>query len=134
MRIGDKVYVRGHIDEIRYDDTKRINCVIIRNDGGYFGTIQSEVIMADQSEPKTIRCPKCGRTDYIKDMKKDFGIKDSTYKYKCINCNTYIKDEPSTDLFDLMNRFETLCNEIKMQLRRSSAEIARTIREMQGKE
>ena len=52
--------------------------------------------MADQSEPKT-RCPKCGRTDYIKDMKKDFGIKDSTYKYKCINCNTYIKDEPQTE-------------------------------------
>ena len=59
MRIGDKVYVRGYIDEIRYDDTKRINCVIIRNDGGYFGTVQSEIIMADQSEPKTEICDIC---------------------------------------------------------------------------
>ena len=58
MRIGDKVYVRGYIDEIRYDDTKRISCIIIRNDGGYFGTVQSEIIMADRSEPK-IDCSGC---------------------------------------------------------------------------
>ncbi len=49
-------------------------------------------------EPQTIRCPKCGRTDYIRDMEKDMGIEDSGYKYKCINCNTYIKDEPQTQL------------------------------------
>ena len=48
-------------------------------------------------EPQTIRCPKCGRTDYIRDMEKDMGIKGSHYKYKCINCNTYIKDEPQTE-------------------------------------
>ena len=48
-------------------------------------------------EPQTIRCPKCGRTDYIRDMEKDMGIKGSHYKYKCINCNTYIKDEPKTE-------------------------------------
>lgn len=48
-------------------------------------------------EPQTIRCPKCGRTDYIRDMEKDMGIKGSHYKYKCINCNTYIKDEPQAD-------------------------------------
>ena len=54
--------------------------------------------MADRkTEPQTFRCPKCGRTDYIRDMEKDMGIKDSCYKYKCINCNTYIKDEPQTD-------------------------------------
>ena len=38
MKIGDEVYVRGYVDEIRRD------CVIIRNNGGYFVTIQSEVI------------------------------------------------------------------------------------------
>ena len=48
-------------------------------------------------ESQTIRCPKCGRTDYIRDMEKDMGIKGSHYKYKCINCNTYIKDEPQTE-------------------------------------
>ena len=49
------------------------------------------------TEPQTIRCPKCGRTDYIRDMEKDMGIKGSCYKYKCINCNTYINDEPQTE-------------------------------------
>ena len=51
-------------------------------------------------ELQTIRCPKCGRTDYIRDMEKDMGIKGSHYKYKCINCNTYIKDEPQTERED----------------------------------
>ena len=30
-------------------------------------------------EAQTIRCPKCGRTDYIRDMEKDMGIKGSHY-------------------------------------------------------
>lgn len=38
MKIGDEVYVHGFIDEIRND------VIIIRNDGGYFGTVPSEVI------------------------------------------------------------------------------------------
>ena len=42
MKIGDEVYVHGFIDEIRQDT------IIIRNDGGYFGTVPSEV--ADQQE------------------------------------------------------------------------------------
>ena len=37
MKIGDSVYVHGYVDEIRK------NTVIIRNDGGYFGTVESEV-------------------------------------------------------------------------------------------
>ena len=43
MKIGDEVYVHGYIDEIRQDT------VIIRNDGGYFGTVPSEVI---EKKPK----------------------------------------------------------------------------------
>lgn len=38
MKIGDEVYVHGFIDEIRND------VIIIRNDGGYFGTVPSEVV------------------------------------------------------------------------------------------
>ena len=38
MKIGDEVFVHGYIDEIRKDT------VIISNNGGYFGTIPSEVI------------------------------------------------------------------------------------------
>lgn len=37
MRIGDEVYVHGYVDEIRND------VVIIRNDGGYFGTARKEI-------------------------------------------------------------------------------------------
>ena len=43
MKIGDRVFVRGYIDEIRKDT------VIIRNAGGYFGTIPSEVITGELS-------------------------------------------------------------------------------------
>ena len=47
MKIGDEVYVHGYVDEIRKD------VVIIRNEGGYFGTDASEVILADR---KTENC------------------------------------------------------------------------------
>ena len=48
MKIGDRVFVRGYIDEIRKDT------VIIRNNGGYFGTIPSEVITGElpSAQPK----------------------------------------------------------------------------------
>ena len=55
-------------------------------------------------ETQTIRCPKCGRTDYIRDMEKDMGIKGSHYKYKCINCNTYIKDEPTISKMEQVDK------------------------------
>ncbi|MBO7430439.1 MAG: hypothetical protein J6U56_05440 [Spirochaetia bacterium] len=38
MQIGDKVLVRGTIDEIRKD------VVIIKNEGGYFGTVTGEIL------------------------------------------------------------------------------------------
>ena len=38
MKIGDEVYVHGYVDEIRKD------CIIIRNDGGYFGTVEDEIV------------------------------------------------------------------------------------------
>ena len=64
MKIGDRVFVRGYIDEIRKDT------VIVRNDGGYFGTIPSEVITGElpsaQPEQQIPQmrgwvCPVCGR-------------------------------------------------------------------------
>ena len=48
MKIGDRVYVHGYVDEIRKDT------VIIRNNGGYFGTIPSEIIKGD-----LVRCKNC---------------------------------------------------------------------------
>ena len=48
MKIGDRVFVHGYIDEIRKD------CVIVRNRGGYFGTEKCEVIQDD-----LVRCKDC---------------------------------------------------------------------------
>ena len=55
MKIGDRCFVHGYIDEIRKDT------VIIRNNGGYFGTIPSEVITGELSsaQPEVIRCKDC---------------------------------------------------------------------------
>ena len=53
IKIGDKIFVRGYIDEIRKDT------VIVRNDGGYFGTILSEVtgeLPSAQPEQQWIPC------------------------------------------------------------------------------
>lgn len=37
LKIGDEVFVHGYVDEIRKDT------VIIRNEGGYFGTVRAEL-------------------------------------------------------------------------------------------
>ena len=50
-----------------------------------------------QTDKDKVVCPNCGRSDYIRSFEKDFGIKNSEYRYKCINCNTYIKDTPQTE-------------------------------------
>ena len=54
MKIGDRIFVRGYIDEIRKDT------VIVRNDGGYFGTVLSEIITGElpsaQPEQRWIPC------------------------------------------------------------------------------
>jgi hypothetical protein len=51
MKIGDEVYVHGYVDEIRKD------VVIIRNEGGYFGTDASEVILADRKTENSSEIP-----------------------------------------------------------------------------
>jgi len=68
--------------------------LIDKKDGYY---LVADGIKADRKTEPQIRCPKCGRMDYIKNLEKDFGVKDDIFKYKCINCNTYIKDEPTTE-------------------------------------
>ena len=49
MKIGDEVYVHGYVDEIRND------VVIIRNEGGYFGTVPSEITADRKTEPQAER-------------------------------------------------------------------------------
>ena len=61
--------------------------------------MKSENKQADtpQTDKDKVVCPNCGRSDYIRSFEKDFNIKNSEYRYKCINCNTYIKDTPQTE-------------------------------------
>ena len=42
MKIGDEVFVHGYVDEIRKD------VIIIRNNGGYFGTVPSEAFCYEE--------------------------------------------------------------------------------------
>lgn len=44
ISIGDEVWVHGYVDEIRKD------CIIIRNDGGYFGTVAEKIGYCDDYE------------------------------------------------------------------------------------
>ena len=41
MKIGDEIYIHGYVDEIRKD------VVIVKNGGGYFGTIPTEIITTE---------------------------------------------------------------------------------------
>lgn len=53
MKIGDRCFVHGYIDEIRKDT------VIIKNSGGYFGTDPGEVITVyDSAHPNWILASK----------------------------------------------------------------------------
>lgn len=51
MKIGDRCFVHGYVDEIRKDT------IIIRNKGGYFGTDPGEVIVVNNmAHPNWIPC------------------------------------------------------------------------------
>ena len=63
----------------------------------YSEAIERKQADTPQTDKDKVVCPNCGRSDYIRSFEKDFGIKNSEYRYKCINCNTYIKDTPQTD-------------------------------------
>lgn len=91
MKIGDEVYVHGYIDEIRND------VIIIRNEGGYFGTVPSEV--ADH-EPKrgkwqrfnysdgdVMECTNCGYRDW-----RDRWLEDEVHNY-CPNCGARMESD-----------------------------------------
>ena len=78
MKIGDRVFVHGYIDEIRKDT------VIVRNDGGYFGTIPSEVITGElpSAQPEIIRCKDC-----------EYGEQDEVGRWFCRSLGCQIGNE-----------------------------------------
>ena len=92
MKIGDRVFVRGYIDEIRKDT------VIIRNDGGYFGTIPSEVITGElpSAQPEIIHCKEC-----------KYGVQDEDKRWYCRSLGCQIGNEDGSGYCaDALNRKE----------------------------
>lgn len=87
MKIGDRVFVHGYIDEIRKDT------VIVRNDGGYFGTIPSEVTgelpsaqpqrtghWIEDDDEMFVICSECGeKNDYTSAYCPDCGTRMERY-------------------------------------------------------
>ena len=57
--------------------------------------VDKDINVRSKDKPQTIRCPKCGRNDYIREFGKDFSVtaEKAGFKYKCINCNTYIEPQ-----------------------------------------
>lgn len=49
MKIGDEVFIHGYVDEIRKD------VVIIRNEGGYFGTVKEEIVCPQDEQLEKIK-------------------------------------------------------------------------------
>lgn len=77
ISIGDEVWVHGYVDEIRKD------CIIIRNDGGYFETVDEEIGYCDEYEvlvdtPQPEADKACDRYAVVNDK----GDKE----YNCIGC------------------------------------------------
>ena len=85
VNASQKEYKRGRLDAL--NELK----AYIREMGAY------DTADTPQTDKDKVVCPNCGRSDYIRSFEKDFNIKNSEYRYKCINCNTYIKDTPQTD-------------------------------------
>ena len=48
MKIGDEILVHGYVDEIRE------NTVIVKNRGGYFGTVEKEIFPMTRAKWKKI--------------------------------------------------------------------------------
>lgn len=65
MKIGDEIFVHGYVDEIRQ------GVVIIRNEGGYFGTVEDEIRDAPSVVPTQTNANQCvQRVEYIGDIEK----------------------------------------------------------------
>ena len=66
-----------------------------RKDNCYTSTIKPKcfVALTNMEYDTEIKCPKCGRTDYIREFGKDFSVtaEKAGFRYKCINCYTYIE-------------------------------------------
>ena len=84
LKIGDEVYIHGFVDEVRMDT------VIIKNEGGYFGTVAEEIIPSAQPEPQWIPCNWHKDTENLPDECKSvlICIKDKIGTYVDVSYRT----------------------------------------------
>jgi len=90
MKIGDRCFVHGYIDEIRKDT------VIVRNKGGYFGTDPSEVLVGELPERKTgrwIEAVEDWRHQIVWWKCSECGMDVSTQYNYCPDCGTAMIEE-----------------------------------------
>lgn len=81
MKIGDSVLVYGVVDEIRKD------VVIIRNKGGYFGTVKSEIYDADNL--KQIRDAN----------ERKHRLKEENVFIRCAECENWVPDDENCTMY-----------------------------------
>ena len=74
MKIGDRVFIHGYVDEIRKET------VIIRNKGGYFGTDKREIIVSYKDMEPVVRCKDCKHSIINKHDKPLCACVDRTVK------------------------------------------------------
>lgn len=88
MKIGEEVYIHGFIDEIRKDT------IIIRNEGGYFGTVKEEVesgtpaeweMFKDDADETKYKCSFC------EELALDDGNEPYLSRY-CPFCGKFMKN------------------------------------------
>lgn len=132
-RIGDEVYIHGYIDEIRND------VIIIRNEGGYFGTSDREIFYYEEDERGYGTMNEADRKtepqrNMAEDIVESFGFKAESYRqakaktepqteyrigyYTPTNAEILraIEDEPQTDCKTCKygqdkHRYAHICNE-----------------------
>ena len=85
-----EAYNKGYKDGLR-DGASQVTAKLVSK------ILEETEADTPQTDKDKVVCPNCGRSDYIRSFEKDFNIKNSGYRYKCINCNTYIKDTPQPD-------------------------------------
>ena len=74
MTIDDEIYVHGYLDEIRQDK------VIIRNEGGYFGTVADELVEVIPKDQYKARL-KVDMAAMLEELKKEMNpIKECEYQ------------------------------------------------------
>ena len=75
LKIGDEIFVHGYVDEIRHDT------IIVKNEGGYFGTVESEITPVRRKKGEWVHGREIGR-DYMGDVLIGITYED----WRCSEC------------------------------------------------